>query len=113
MLQQETSAAYFDQLKAAYDAKNWELVVEHGDRLLNLDPTYERDQVDDMMFEALYKQGMNLVDEQRMGEAVRLFDRALTIRPNDTETQHEMDLAEAYLTAIGFWGADWAQARPT
>ncbi len=109
MLQQETVAAYFTALKEAYDRGNWAEAIEHGERLANLDPDYEQDQVDDMMFEALYQQGLELVQQERMGEAVRFFDRALALRPDDEQVEREMDLASLYLTAMGYWGADWAK----
>lgn len=109
-LQQETKAARFEELEAAYAQQDWQHVFETADQLLALDPTYRRGEVDQMLFAAFYQHGLELVQRDRLQEAVRLFDRALELRPGDTRVYHARKLANLYVTAMGYWGADWGAA---
>jgi hypothetical protein len=106
-LQKETAAAYFAQLQEAYDAKDWPRVLAEADRVLAVDPAYERGRVDQMLFEAFYASGQQLVAEDRTKEAVRLFDRALQLQPDNTQVQHARTLASLYMDSLSYWGADW------
>ena len=110
MLQHETKAAYLDELGAAFAQKDWPKVFEFADRLLALDPAYHRGEVDQMLFEAFYKSGLELIEGDRLKEAVRLFDRALALQPDNAQVTHAKRLATLYMTAMGYWGADWAKA---
>jgi tetratricopeptide (TPR) repeat protein len=62
-----------------------------------------------MLFTAFYRSGRELVERDRLQEAVRLFDRALELRPGDTQVAHTKNLANLYMTAMGYWGADWGK----
>ncbi|HHX66219.1 MAG TPA: tetratricopeptide repeat protein [Chloroflexi bacterium] len=107
MLQQETIAALYDQLREAYEQRDWETVFATADQLLARDPGYERAEVDRMLFNAFYQHGLQLVEQNRLGEAVRLFDRALALQPDNAQVKYAQQLATLYLTAMGYWGADW------
>ncbi|MEN6480375.1 MAG: tetratricopeptide repeat protein [Anaerolineales bacterium] len=110
VLQQETKQAYWNQLLAAYETHAWDLVIQQADQLIAIDPTYNREQVDEMLVEAFYELGKALADQNQMVEAVRYFESALVIRPGDTRIVTAKELATRYMTAIGYWGADWEQA---
>jgi len=110
MLQKETKAAYLEKLRQAHQQGDWAEVFDIADRLLALDPTYHRDEVDQILFDAFYQDGLQLVEQDRMKEAVRLFDRALALQPDNTQVAHSKHLATLYMTAMGYWGADWAKA---
>ncbi len=82
-LQQETKQAYWNELMAAYETRAWQLVIQTADKLIGVDPAYNRGQVDDMLVEAFYELGQSLVAEDKMVEAVRYFDSALVIAPDN------------------------------
>jgi tetratricopeptide (TPR) repeat protein len=107
MLRQETKAALYERLREAYEQSDWDGVFQTADQLLAMDPTYQRADVDRMLFNAFYQSGLQLVEQNRMGEAVRLFDRALALQPENAQVKYAKHLASLYLSAMGYWGADW------
>jgi tetratricopeptide (TPR) repeat protein len=112
-LEVETKAAMMQELRDAYAAGDWQRVYDHADRLLALDPTYMRSEVDMMLFEAFYRSGMQFVEQGQPKEAVRLFDRALALQPDHIQVTRAKQLATLYMTAMGYWNADWSMAAET
>ncbi len=108
-LQQETKAAYFEEFEDAYAQEDWRRALEAADQLLTLDPTYRQEEVEGMLFTVLYRHGLELVEQDRLQEAVRLFDRALELQPDDTRVTYARNLANLYTTAMSYWGADWGR----
>jgi tetratricopeptide (TPR) repeat protein len=109
MLLEETKAAHFEDLQAAFEASDWKQVFDIADQLLALDPAYERSQVDAILFEAFYRAGLQAVEAARFDEAIQLFDRALAMQPDNAQLQHVQRLASLYATAMRHWGSDWPQ----
>jgi len=109
VLREEMNAIYLEQLRDAYNRQEWTEVFALAYRLLAMDPAYHRQEVDQMLFEALYQSGLQLVNENRLEEAVRLFDRALALQPTNIQAARAKQLATLYLAAKGYWGADWAK----
>ena len=93
-----------------YRAGEYLSAVARIESILAVDPNYEREQVEEILFNCYSCQALLLVGQDRLEEAVRLLDLALTLRPGDAAVQTERDLAAGYMTAIGFWAADWEQA---
>ena len=108
-LQQETKQAHWNELMAAYETRTWDLVIQAADKLIGVDPSFNRDQVDQMLVEAFYELGQSLVAEDKMIEAVRSFESALVIEPSNDRITLAKDLASSYMTGMGYWGADWEQ----
>lgn len=106
-LQEETSAAYLREMIQAYERKDWPTVFATADRLLAVNPDYRRDEVDRILSEALYQSGQQLVEQDRVTEAIRMFDRALLLRPDDPKVTRARELAMHYLTALSYWDNDW------
>ena len=110
VLQQETKVALLEEIRAANGRRDWQGVLDRADRLLALDPEYARGEVDRMLFEAFHQSGLILVEQDRLEEAVRLFDRALVLQPDNVQVAHAKNLASLYTQGMGYWGADWGQA---
>ena len=110
VLLRETKVALLDEIRLAHGRSDWQGVLDGADRLLALDPEYERGQVDQMLFEAFYQSGLILVEEDRLGEALRLFERALVLQPDNVQVSHAKNLATLYTQGTGYWGADWGEA---
>ncbi len=110
VLQAEINAITFEELRAAHNQRDWTRVFALADRLLARDPTYQRSELDRMLFDALYQSGQQLVEENRLEEAARLFDRALALQPTNADAARAKQLATLYLAAKSYWSADWAKA---
>jgi len=93
-----------------YRAGKWDEAVVKLDQVRSVDPDFQHDEVEDMLFTSLYNNGLWLVHQNRLEEALRYFDRALELRPTDQDTTIQRRLAALYLTAISYWGADWEKA---
>ena len=92
---------------AHYEAEEWEQAVSVLSQLRALDPDYEADSVEEMLFHSLYNAGMALLDEDRFEEGIFYLDRAVALRPLDDEALTQRNLAVKYMTAMNYWGADW------
>jgi len=63
MLQLETKAAYLQELRKAHQTRAWDQVLVISGKLLALDPDYHRAEVDEVLFEAYYESGQQLIAE--------------------------------------------------
>jgi len=106
----EVSAGLLREITQAYERGDWPTVFATADRLLAANPTYHRQEVDAILFEALYQSGLLLVGQDRITEAMRMFDRALLIQPDEPRASHARDLASQYITALSYWERDWTMA---
>ena len=93
-----------------YRAGNYLEAISQIERILGIDPDYESAQVEDILFNCYYRQALALISEERLEEAIHLLDLALALRPEDAAAKMERDLAAGYLTALGYWGAEWRLA---
>jgi len=109
-MHQRVAADLLSQAQAFYEQGKWEDVVLTLERLQTLDADYERAAVEDLLFETFYGQGLELINEGRLEEALRYLDRALEVKPGQEEVLKQRKLAAFYLTAISYWGADWDKA---
>jgi dipeptidyl aminopeptidase/acylaminoacyl peptidase len=53
---------------------------------------------------------LDLVDKDRLEEALRSFDKALEVKPGDPEALVQKELVSLYLTGLDYWGTDWVRA---
>ena len=108
-LQEETAQAYLRELCEAHAIQDWEKLFDLAERLIALDVTYHREEVDQMLFDAYYATGLQMVEGDRVKEAVRLFDQALTLQPGSAQVAEAKELARLYLEGMTWWNADWAR----
>jgi len=110
VLQKETAAVFYADVEAAYAAQDWEAVLQAADKLIAHDPDYRRGEVDGMLFQVFVAQAQDMLAEGRLEEAIRLYDRALLLQPDNATAQHARNLAAGYVEATAYVNADWAQA---
>jgi len=103
------SSLYAD-LVDAHGRGDWEWVWELADRIREIDATYRASEVNGMLFDAYVASGRDLVEQDRLPEAVRMFDRALELRPGDAALAEERLLAGSYMDGLARWNADWPGA---
>ena len=100
-------------IEQAYTRQNWAAVIDLGEQFLADHPDYQRDDIIQMLFSAYQKTGELAVDQDRLGDALRLFDRALALNPDDPAVTTIRQKAALYLAASSYWGADWQRAIDT
>ena len=109
-IQKQVTADLFSQAQTFYDEGKWDDVVLTLERLRTLDPDYESEAVEELLFATYYDQGLELINEGRLEEALRYLDKALELKPAQEDVLKQRKLAALYLTAISYWGADWDKA---
>ncbi len=100
-------------LRAAQEdmaAERWQTAYMRLEQLHTLAPDFQPENVRGLLYEAAYQEGITLLGEDRLEEALRAFDRALRWRPNDPKARRQRDLTEAYILGISYFYADWDNA---
>ena len=103
----------YDQAVAHFAQGQWDGAILKLEQLRQLDNSYQPEDVQDMTFRALSSRGMQLVNEDSLEEALRYFDRALEMRPDDNSLQAQRRMAALYQTGQSYWEADWQRAIAT
>ncbi len=100
-------AMLFAQAQQAVDRGEFTLGVALLEELVQLDPEYRKPDVDSLRFTLHYERGLKLVQEGSVEQALRAFDEALALRPDDPNANQQRDLAALYADALGAWRIDW------
>lgn len=106
---QSLAEQLLEQAQANYEADDWTSAASTLTQLRALDPAYEQEQVEELLFTSLYHAGMKLLDEDQLEAGIFYLDQAVALRPLDAEAVHQRNLAARYLEALGYWGVDWEQ----
>jgi tetratricopeptide (TPR) repeat protein len=106
----DLAARLYQEARNFYDQGAWEQAIGKLEELRTLDAGLNREDAEAMLFDAYYNRGLALVEEGRMAEAVRLFDKALELRPENPDVLGQRNLASLYAAGLGYWQADWPQA---
>jgi tetratricopeptide (TPR) repeat protein len=109
-LQGETIDALWEAHQLSVERGDWEQIVATADSIIARDPGYRRAELDGNLFDALVTLGDRAVQDDRLEEAIRYYDRALAVRPGDAGVVHAKNLARLYMDGLRFYGADWASA---
>jgi len=99
--------ALYREAQSHYEAEKWQEAAATLTSLRQIDPTYEAEQVEGMLFESRYRAGMALLEEGDFELGIFYLDRAVALRPLDEEASAERRLAKQYVEALSYWGADW------
>jgi len=106
----QTAILLYNEARQLYNQGDWEGVITKLEQVRALEPEYEHDQVTTLLVEAYHNAGRRLVDENRLEEAIRYFNRALELRPTEAAIREQARLASLYLAGLGYWGANWQGA---
>jgi len=106
----QVAADLLRQAQTLYDEGKSDDVILTLERLRAVDPDYEPQAVEELFFATYYGQGLELVNEGRLEEALRYLDKALELKPAHEAAMKQRKLAAIYLTAISYWRADWDKA---
>ncbi len=102
--------AVLEAARSDLEAGRWQQAYGRLEQLYILAPDFRPEEVKGLLYEAAYREGLELLQEDRMEEALRAFDRALRWKPNDQQALRQRDLAEAYILGISYFYADWDSA---
>jgi TolB protein len=103
-------ASAFEEATAAFRSEDWEGAIDLLESIRLSDEDYRRQEVEELLFEAYVARGRALIAEDRMEEALRMFDRALALRPDAADVRTERERAALYIDALSYWWADWDKA---
>jgi Tol biopolymer transport system component/tetratricopeptide (TPR) repeat protein len=90
-----------------FEAERWQDAVSVLTQLRSLDSTIEPDEVEDMLFQSLYRAGIQLLDQDELEQGIFYLDQAVALRPLDQDAVQQRSLAVSYMTALGYWAVDW------
>lgn len=102
VLRQRETSALFRAGVAAYDAGNYSQAIAHLERLSELDATYQRDAVRELLFVLYLRDGRAMLatpdaSADLIRQAIARFGKALALRPRNVEAAAERELAGRYL----------------
>jgi len=106
----QATESLLQEARALCSRGEWGRAAEKLLLLRRLDPDFKRKEVENLLFSAYYNQGMQRVEAGHLEEAMGFFDKALEVRPNDSNALQQKEMASLYLAGMGAWGVDWAQA---
>jgi len=96
-----------DQASISFDEAEWVATARTLTQLRALDPDYEQDAVEEMLFTSLYNAGTAFLDEDALEVGISYLDQAIALRPLDANAVNQRNLAARYLDALNYWGVDW------
>ena len=105
--------ALFAEARQLFEQQQWEEAALRLEQLRTLAPDYQPQAVEEMLFQAHYQHGLQLAQADHLEAALRSFDQALALRPDDAAAQEERELTALYAAGIGTWGADWKKTIAT
>jgi len=109
----EAVITLYGQARALYADERWEDVILKLEQLRRLDSSYQRQEVEEMLFSAYYQHGMSLMEAGELEEALAHLERAQEMRPDDQTISEQRLWLSLYLTALTQWGVDWERTVET
>lgn len=103
----DAATTLYTQAVTAYEAGKLAEAVSALDELRGLDGDFQRQNVETMLITAHYQLGVTALREDRLDDAEKGFQAVLAIKPDQTETQEQLNLLRLYRAALSNWGRDW------
>lgn len=97
------------QAEAVYAAGRWSESIDLLLKIRRLDATHQTTQVDELLFNAYINLATEKDNQNKLEEALTLYDEALALQPDATEVRKERQLIAEYLEVLTYSGADWAR----
>ena len=93
--------------QTAFDAGRWQEAVTQLLAIRRADATYATDQISTLLFKAYVNLANEKDNEDRLEEALSLYDNALALRPNDANISRERAMIAKYLEMQSYYGINW------
>ncbi|MGC9348639.1 MAG: hypothetical protein ACP5JG_10915 [Anaerolineae bacterium] len=107
---QSLAEQLLQQAQASHDQEDWVATARTLTQLRALDPDYEQEAVEEMLFDSLYNAGIAYLDQEQLEAGISYLDQAIALRPLDANVVSRRSLAARYLDALNYWGVDWELA---
>jgi len=114
--EQQDLSVRFREAEAAFERGYYELAVQEYEALQSVDHTFERETVQDHLFFSYLQLGLAKEaaaggDPEQLQAALVDFEKALAIRPEDSQAKGESQLLRLYTSGLSEFEADnWSQA---
>jgi len=103
----------YGEARALHADGQWEEVILKLQQIRRLDSGYQRQEVEQMLFDAFYQQAMSLMEAGELEEALAHLDSALEIRSESESVSEQRLWLSLYLAGLTQWGVDWERAVET
>lgn len=97
----------FAEAESRYAVNDWERVIEICDQISAIDPSFNKIQLEEMLYTSLKTLGLSYIRGDRLEEGIFLLDRATSLQPLDDVSEGEIYLANLYITAKSYWNINW------
>jgi len=102
-----TLAAYWENAQRAIKAGRWQEALSNLLFVQQVDPTYRMGEVDSQLFTTYVNLALEKDNADSLEEALVLYQKALSLRPDAADIQRDRDLLEQYLQVLTDTGVDW------
>ena len=102
-----------EEARKLYDQGKWEEAITALENLRALAPDFEKTTISELLFSAYFEAGKQKAAQDDMELAVRYFNKALEIIPDEPRVKAEKEKASLYIEALSYWGADWDKTLAT
>jgi tetratricopeptide (TPR) repeat protein len=109
----EAASTLYGEARSLYADERWEEVILNLEQLRHLDSAYQRQEVEEMLFNAYFQQALILMEAGELEEALVHLDSALEIRPDDQNVSDQRLWLSLYLAGLTHWGIDWEKVVET
>jgi Tol biopolymer transport system component/tetratricopeptide (TPR) repeat protein len=106
----DAAASQLAQAQESFAAGRWSTAITQLQALRTANPTYAAAVVDELLFDAYVNLATEKDNQNKLQEALSLFDAALAIDPSAADIRSERNLIDYYIDAITYAEADWAAA---
>ncbi len=108
--QDRIASAMLDEARALIAQKEWSDAITRLEQLRTLNPNYQTQQVNDLLYQAYVNAGQAAVAAGQIEIARGRFESALAIRNDDPQVKRQRDLAVLYLEGQQAFGYNWQTA---
>jgi TolB protein len=98
------------QAEAAYSAGRWVESVEQLLEIRRRNAAYDAAHVNELLFTAYINLASEKDNQNKLEEALTLYDKALALDPNAAEVRQERRLIADYLEVLTYSGVDWERS---
>jgi len=114
--EQQDLSSRFREAEAAFERGYYELAVEEYEALQSIDYSFQRETVQEHLFFSYLQLGLTKEaaaggDSEQLELALVEFEKALAIRPEDSQAKGESQLLRLYISGLSEYEANnWSQA---
>ena len=98
------------QAEAAYAAGRWSESISLLLKIRQIAATYETAHVDELLFTAYINLATEKDNQDKLEEALSLYDQALALQPDAVEIRQERQLIAEYLDVVTYSGVSWERS---